>query len=852
VEPGSNETAITQTTAGTVLSDGVIGSYKLLRQLGEGGMGVVYHAHQTHPIRRDVALKVIKPGMDSRLVIARFESERQALALMDHPNIARVFDAGATPEGRPYFAMELVEGVPLTRYCDAKRLTIAERIAVFTPVCQAIQHAHQKGIIHRDVKPSNLLVTERDGRPVVKVIDFGLAKALGHQLSDATMMTNVGMVVGTLEYMSPEQAELTRQDTDTRTDVYSLGAVLYELLTGATPITNAESTGYVEMLDRIRQEEPLPPSARVRQSPTLETIASERRSEESRLPKLLYGELDWIVMKALEKDRARRYETVNALARDLERYLAGEPVEASPPSATYRLRKLAARHRVGLGMAAVVTVLLVAGVVVSTWMAVRASRAEAEARAIADFLRNDVLAQASASAQAGANANPDRDLTVRTALDRAAERIGDRFAGQPLLEAAIRRTIGETYTDLGLYSEARTHMERAFALLSEELGEGHLDTLGVAASLGLVYTYDGEYAHAEPLLTRALDVSRREHGEAHETTLDLMFELGLAYSNSGKYAQAEPLYATVFETRRRVLGEEHEDTLSVTNNLAMLFYRQGKYEQAVPLQTRVVEVWARELGEDDPSTITAVNNLALFYRELGQYSQAEPLWTRLLDVIRRVLGDDHPNTVRAMSNLAGLYRLQGKYAQAEPLLASALEIGLRVQGELHPNTLQTMSVQADLYRDQGQYAESETVYRNVLERRRRVLGVDHPDTLATAAAIGRVELLARKYAAAEATLRDVLSRYERVLPEGRATHTTKVLLGASLAGQKSFVEAEHQMLEGYLGIQRQLAVQPAVGGSDLTEVVNRIVVLYTDWGKPDTASEWRTKLPSATAAAPAR
>jgi non-specific serine/threonine protein kinase/serine/threonine-protein kinase len=846
MEPGSDETALTQSATPSTLSDAAIGPYTLIRQLGEGGMGVVYHAHQTHPIRRDVALKVIKPGMDSKLVIARFESERQALALMDHPNIARVFDAGTTREGRPYFAMELVAGVPLTRYCDARRLTIAERIAIFIPVCQAIQHAHQKGIIHRDVKPSNLLVTERDGRPVVKVIDFGLAKALGHQLSDATLITNVGMVVGTIEYMSPEQADLNRQDIDTRTDVYSLGAVLYELLSGTTPLArpHVETAGYVETLQRVREEEPARPSVRVRGSGTRTDITIERRSDLARLPKELHGELDWIVMKALEKDRARRYETVSALGRDLERFLAGDPVDASPPSTTYRLRKFAGRHRLGLAMAATIATLLLAGAVVSTWMAVRASRAEAEARAIADFLRNDVLAQASAKTQAGANTNPDPDLRVRTALDRAAERIGDRFAGQPLLEASIRRTIGETYIDLGLYPEARVHMERAFALLGDRLGEGHIDTLRVAAALGLVYTYDGKYAQAEPILERALEVSRREHGEGHETTLHIMSELGLAYSNDGKFAQAEPLYTTVFDARRTLLGEEHEDTLSVRHNLAMLLYRQGKYEQAVPLQTRVVDVWRREFGEDHPSTITAVNNLALFYQELGQYSEAEPLWTRLLEVIRRVLGSDHPNTLRTMSNLATLYRLQGNYAQAEPLLASALEIGRRVQGELHPNTLQTMSAQAALYRDQGKYAESETAYRYVLDGRRRGLGVEHPDTLATEAAIGRVELQAQQYAAAEATLRDVLSRYEKVLPDGRETYTAKVLLGASLAGQRKFVEAERQMLEGHAGLQRPAAVQSAGRRSDLTEAVNSIVALYHDWDKPDAAAEWRKMLPS--------
>jgi non-specific serine/threonine protein kinase/serine/threonine-protein kinase len=560
-----------------ITTGSAIGPYKLIRQLGEGGMGVVYHAQQTHPLRRDVALKVIKPGMDSRQVIARFESERQALALMDHPHIARVFDAGATPAGRPYFAMELVDGVPITRYCDAKRMTVDERIALFIPVCQAIQHAHQKGIIHRDIKPSNLLVTEREGRPVAKVIDFGLAKALGHQLSDATMMTNVGMVVGTLEYMSPEQAELTRQDIDTRSDVYSLGAVLYELLTGATPLppNPEETSGYVDTLQRIREEEPAHLSARVRASETSADVAAVRRSDVSRLRRLLHGELDWIVMKALEKDRPRRYETVNALARDLERYLTGDPVDAGPLSATYRLRKFAGRHRIGLAMAATIVALLVAGVVVSTWMAVRASRAEAEARAITDFLRNDVLAQAGASTQARPDTKPDPDLKVRTALNRAAAGIQGKFVSQPLVEASIRETIGNTYEDLGLYPEAQAQLERALELRACLLGDAHADTLSVMSTLGNLYTLQGKYGQAEPLLAKAFDIGRREHGEADATTLQIMNNLALTYKNEGKYAQAEPLYTKALENRRRVLGEEHADTLVSMNNLAMLYRIQG-------------------------------------------------------------------------------------------------------------------------------------------------------------------------------------------------------------------------------------------------------------------------------------
>ncbi|HEY7309887.1 MAG TPA: serine/threonine-protein kinase [Gemmataceae bacterium] len=358
-----------------------IGPYKLLQQIGEGGMGVVYMAEQETPVRRKVALKIIKPGMDSSSVIARFEAERQALALMDHPNIAKVFDAGTTDAGRPYFVMELVHGVPLTQFCDDNRLTPSERLHLFVPVCQAIQHAHQKGIIHRDIKPSNVLVTMHDDKPVPKVIDFGVAKAIEQRLTEKTLFTQFGALVGTFEYMSPEQAEMNAFGVDTRSDIYALGVLLYELLTGTTPLERQRlrQAALDELVRLIREEEPPRPSVRLSSSDTLANIAAARKTEPARLSKLLRGEIDWIVMKCLEKDRTRRYEAASSLAKDIERYLADEPVEACPPSAGYRLRKFARKYRKPLAVAGMFALLLLAGAAVSAWQAIRAREAESVA-----------------------------------------------------------------------------------------------------------------------------------------------------------------------------------------------------------------------------------------------------------------------------------------------------------------------------------------------------------------------------------------------------------------------------------------------------------------------------------------
>jgi eukaryotic-like serine/threonine-protein kinase len=807
----------------------VIGKYHLLQKIGEGGMGEVWLAEQKEPVRRRVALKLVKAGLNTREVVGRFESERQALALMEHPAIAKVFDAGSTRDGAPYFAMEYVAGVPISEYCDNHRLPIKGRLDLFIQVCEGVRHAHQKAVIHRDLKPSNILVEELDGRPVPKIIDFGVAKALGQKLTAHTMFTRVGSLVGTPEYMSPEQAFSSGEDVDTRTDVYSLGIIFYELVAGAPPI-ELRKLAFDEYLRRLRDEDPPKPSTKIRtqDAATSTELARRRQTELATLIREIGGDLDSIALKALEKDRSRRYGSAADFAADIARYLRHEAVLAVPPSVAYRARKFTSRHRWGLVMACAFMAVLTVAASISIRQSIRANREAAIAEAVNDFLQNDLLAQASASTQASPSTKPDSHLEVRTALDRAASKIAGRFNGQPEVEASIRETIGQTYLDLGLYPQARTQLERALELRRRALGKRNPKALKTASRLASILSLQGSYADVEALLTPTLEAQRHILGSEHPDTLYSMNGLAVAYYNEGKYAQADALLSETLAIRRRVLGPEHPDTLASMTGLANVYDDQGKYAQAEALNSQTLDIKRRVLGPQHPETLLVMNNLANDYLDQGKYAQAEALDTQTLDIKRRVLGPQHPSTLSSVNNLAILYDLQGKYAQAEALNSEALEIRRRILGPEHPNTLSSMANLAITYLHKGKYAQAELLDSQTVEISRRVLGPEHPKTLGYTDNLGNVFSAQGRYAQAEQLFLRSLGVSRRTLgPEHPLTLTFLADLAFLNQRQGKYAQAETYAAPALTG--RRHALGPET--PDTADSAADLALAYVSEGK---------------------
>ncbi|MEX0332630.1 MAG: tetratricopeptide repeat protein [Puniceicoccaceae bacterium] len=739
-----------------------IGRYKLLEQIGEGGCGVVYVAEQVEPVRRRVALKIIKLGMDTKSVVARFEAERQALALMDHPNIAKVLDAGATETGRPFFVMELVRGVRITKYCDEQQLSTKARLKLFIQVCQAIQHAHQKGIIHRDIKPSNVLVTVNDGLVVPKVIDFGVAKATGGQeLTDKTVYTAFEQFIGTPAYMSPEQALMTSLDIDTRSDIYGLGVLLYELLTGTTPFEGQDllKIGLDAMRRIIREAEPPRPSMRLStlSGADLSTTAQRRGLEAPKLVSQLRGDLDWIIMKTLEKDRSRRYETANGLAMDLQRHLANEPVVARPPSQLYRLRKLVRRNKLAFAAGSAVALSLFFGLFASTVMFFREQEARKQAdeqaaiaQAVSNFLQEDILQQASSWKQENSHYTPDPNLTVREALKRAADRIGERFTNQPLQEAAVQNAIGAGFSGLGENKLAIMHMERALELVRAELGPEHPETLVTMRRLAWNYLRLGKLNRAVSLLEEAVKHLKAVLGPDHPETLVAMRELGMNFGQMGRFAEAEELLEETLKRRKATFEPENLGTLLTARRLALTYLESGKTETALSLLEEVMELSKASLEPDSPNMSIMTEAMAKAYSVSGIHDQALLLAKKTLTIRQVGLGPDHMHTLDSKRNLAWTYSMAGMLDQALPLHEETLKRQQAKLGPDHPYTLLSLYDLADLYLQMDELTEAEALLEEAVERSKASLGSENLQTRRSMQQLADTYRLLGKLAEAEA------------------------------------------------------------------------------------------------------
>jgi eukaryotic-like serine/threonine-protein kinase len=842
----------------------VIGPYRLLRQLGEGGFGFVFLAEQSEPVQRQVALKILKPGMDTRQVVSRFEQERQALALMDHPNIARVLDAGATEAGRPFFVMDFVDGVPITAHCDRQRVAIDDRLRLFAQVCDAVQHAHGKGIIHRDLKPSNVLVAMQDGEPHVKVIDFGIAKAIARE-PDMTALTELQAVIGTLQYMSPEQAAGSA-DIDTRSDVYALGVLLYELLTGSTPVDTKTVAGgmFGEVKRLICEVDPPRPSTRLSESQeVLPSLAAQRRLEPKRLGSRVRGELDWIVMKALEKERQRRYGTASELAQDIRRHLHGEPVVAAPPSASYRIRKFVRRHRGLVAAAGAVVLSLLAGVIAFSWQARVAeaerqdavvARHEAEAQRrladeratqlaqVADF-QQSMLAQIDASA---AGARLLRDLRGRhrealaagerteqqrtelvasfhrelsrvngtdaaakmieaTLLEPAVVAIGARFADQPLVAATLRQTLALSYDKLGRYEKALVLQQEALATRERLLGSDHLDTARSRSDLAVILEHLGRFAESEPLLRQALATRLLQLGPEHADTLLTQANLGGNLRYQSKLAEAETLLVDVLEQSRRVLGAESRATLVRCNLLAYLRIDQGRLADAEPLWREAYEVGTRVFGADDPDVIIWTNNFGGLCSSLGRPKDAERYYHEALAASLRVHGAEHPFSWNMQRNIAHVLIQQGRFAEAEVIQRDVLERRRQALGDEHPDTISSLQGLGIALRQLGRFDEAGPLLEQAYGTMRRLRGQRDLETLNLGVAYASFLMAAGRLDAAEALYRELLAAGEGVWgPE----HSDRLIvlnnLGNTLLRQKRSKEAE-PMLRELLATRRRVS-----------------------------------------------